>query len=500
MPGILREVEPSNLSTPIYSESLASTRNGSTTAAAAPPKASIRVKFIPPQTDLLSGTSTEASRSNPIRLLFRDTRVLLGLLGHLAYIVMPMRTKDKSAEMYPSARTVLDFLLMTWLSLAELVLLFYFPAAILFLPGFVSMTGFALACLLLYLISWPLQGTRVVYPDMDEAAIDSAKKHENERWLFINGCITSHSGLQSNVNRLTKTFGRPVIGIHNQTYGLIADLLECLIQRCLAFSTKDVRISYDYVKACLLDPTVTKVVLIGHSQGGIIVSLVIDALFADLPPSTISKLEIYTFGNAASHFNNPCLTSQTSSPSPTTSPLATHTITHIEHYVNELELIPRWGVLYNVSEILDNRYSGKIFVRMGASGHLFNQHYLGPMFPLDPSMAGEFLDQVVDVDEKLEMRRRGTAVQGSGALRRESSGKSINSIKGLQVVSEQNGDRIKWGDGESIPVGMLVDDQGLGDDLMISFSQGQTEFDAKGKTVSQLSRLWRYAGGGNPLD
>ena len=52
----------------------------------------------------------------------------------------------------------------------------------------------------------------------------------------------------------------------------------------------DVRIAYDYVKACLSDPTVNKVVLIGHSQGGIIVSQVLDHLYSNVPLNTVSKL------------------------------------------------------------------------------------------------------------------------------------------------------------------------------------------------------------------
>jgi len=78
------------------------------------------------------------------------------------------------------------------------------------------------------------------------------------------------------------------------SYGLVADLIECLIQRCFSYRTMDVRVTYDYVKACLADPTVTKVVLIGHSQGGIIISMVLDELFADLPRSTVSKLVFIT--------------------------------------------------------------------------------------------------------------------------------------------------------------------------------------------------------------
>ena len=76
-------------------------------------------------------------------------------------------------------------------------------------------------------------------------------------------------------------------------YGLIADLMECLVQRCLNFKTMDIRITYYYVKACLLDPTVSKVVLIAHSQGGIVASLALDSLFADLPLEVMPRCMVH---------------------------------------------------------------------------------------------------------------------------------------------------------------------------------------------------------------
>ena len=74
------------------------------------------------------------------------------------------------------------------------------------------------------------------------------------------------------------------------SYGLIGDLIECLIQHCFSYNTMDVRVAFDHVKACLADPSVEKVVLIAHSQGGIIASLVLDKLFTDLPSDSTSKL------------------------------------------------------------------------------------------------------------------------------------------------------------------------------------------------------------------
>ena len=169
------------------------------------------------------------------------------------------------------------------------------------------------------------------------------------------------------------------------SYGILADLGMCLIQRAVLYHDCGSRLTYAYVKAMLVDPTVTKVVLIGHSQGGIIISQVIDDLLAQLPTRTMSKLEVYTFGSAASHFSNPSLplrsepsidqrgeqlsleTSQSKVDLPSANQ-GNHVIPHMEHYANEYDLVPRWGVLHSVQDVLDTRYAGSIFVRTGASG------------------------------------------------------------------------------------------------------------------------------------
>ena len=47
-----------------------------------------------------------------------------------------------------------------------------------------------------------------------------------------------------------------------------------------------------------------KVVVIAHSQGGILVSLALDELYARLPAACFDALEVYTFGSAAASFHN----------------------------------------------------------------------------------------------------------------------------------------------------------------------------------------------------
>ena len=240
--------------------------------------------------------------------------------------------------------------------------------------------------------------------------------------------------------------------------------------------------------------------LIGHSQGGIIISLVLDQLFAELPVSCISKLEIYTFGSAASHFSNPLENPQSGfdasrslsldntvhmdAPSP-----PKHVISHIEHYANEYDMIPRWGVLHCVQDVLNTRYAGSVFVRVGASGHMFNQHYMDAMFPnpdeKTPMLADSFLDTVLNVNESLAMQRENTAIGNVGVMRRDSG--------------------LEFGNGQVIHDGLrMLGHSGASNsgDAVMTFARTQSgrllAEEAQGKTVRELSRLWRYQGGRSP--
>ncbi|KAK0106212.1 hypothetical protein ONS96_003855 [Cadophora gregata f. sp. sojae] len=147
--------------------------------------------------------------------------------------------------------------------------------------------------------------------------------------------------LQSNVDRLALTFGRPVLGVHNKTNGIIFDVLQCLIQRNFTYATQDVRDCYRIVKSTLYQPHLTKVVFILHSQGGIEGGLIIDWLLQEVPQDLLAKLEVYTFGNAANHFNNPHLhlLSQHAALMHPTTPATTKTTTSV-HYHDPIHPVP----------------------------------------------------------------------------------------------------------------------------------------------------------------
>ena len=178
-----------------------------------------RVKYIPSQMDAISAiTSTKAARENPVRLLFQDALVLLRMLKYLPWLILPFWTKVPDAELYIlSITAVRDLFLQGLLFLLEAGILVVAPVLLLILPASVSASVAAFTSVLIYIISRPMLGPRIVYSQMGETTTARAESYKNERWLFVNGCLVGNRILQDNVNRLAKTFGRPVIGIHNRT-------------------------------------------------------------------------------------------------------------------------------------------------------------------------------------------------------------------------------------------------------------------------------------------
>lgn len=237
------------------------------------------------------------------------------------------------------------------------------------------------------------------------SSFSPSQGQEKERFIFINGVSVGRDWFQANLDTLSLIFRRPIVGIHNITYGIIFDLLECLIQRDFCYATQDIRTGYAQVKASLLDEKLEKVVLLVHSQGGIEFGAILDWLFDDLPASRLRKLEIYTFGSAANHFNNPSRSHQSPEREKKLG-----VVRYIEHYTNSGDFVSRFGILGFIkltgnmlkkgTRALDgeknksnpksdgpstaqsedhNRFRGRLFKR-NATGHMLNQHYLAHMF------------------------------------------------------------------------------------------------------------------------
>ncbi|KAI9833185.1 MAG: hypothetical protein M1819_003808 [Sarea resinae] len=453
------------------------------------------ISFVPAQFDPLSGSRNEAAAENPLRLLLCDIGVLLKELTRLPDCFRPFWTLDPFAELFPSLRNILGWLLQIFVVVVECTTLLFWVPAFLYLPGSLTIAFAVLACLVFnYVLCRPFRGPRIAH---SKKALTPHDDFRNERWVFVNGIATDYHGLQMNCDRLALTFGRRIIGVHNRTIGLFGDLVECLLQRDLSYNSMDTRVAYDYMKKFALDPTVSKVIVIGHSQGGIIVSMAVDRILADLASDVVSKFEIYTFGSAASHFNDPLRSPSggtfLSSPRRASSTrkqvlLRPHRIIrHIEHYCNEWDPVTRWGVFDNIwlPSRIANRYCGAVFVRRGATGHLLTQHYLDFMFPLDPERRHRFLDQVVEVDTHTVARREEAAAE-LAAIGTLTSQKDLSSSSAAGVEEVEVFARARVGE----TVGVVADP---------ADPEGAA-VEGRARTVRQLSRLWRYMDGRRPAE
>ncbi|KAJ5743239.1 hypothetical protein N7533_010341 [Penicillium manginii] len=330
--------------------------------------------------------------ASPLLLFFRDILLVLRYSWALPGILLPLRLGHTTPldELYLSFGSLVSFLLQILLTIAQIAFLVSIPLMIIFqIPAFWIFVYIAIAVGLNYAVCMlALNGfERILVSNVPGTTQQS---HGRECWFFINGVANSKHWLQNNIDQLAYTFGRKITGIHNCTAGLVFDLIECLIQRCFSYATGDIRSAYHLLKRELLNPNCDKVVIILHSQGGIEGGLVIDWLLDELPQDLLHKLEVYTFGNAANHFNNPRQSS-------TCQPIV-RSIGHIEHYANSQDPVSHLGVLDFTN--VPNRYIGRLFIRPG-SGHMMNQHYLDTMFTLGPDHrvleSNAFMDMEVDM-------------------------------------------------------------------------------------------------------
>jgi hypothetical protein len=146
-----------------------------------------------------------------------------------------------------------------------------------------------------------------------------------------------------------------------------------------------------------------------HSQGGIEGGMILDWLLQEIPQDLLAKLEVYTFGCASNHFNNPhrhlgslvCATEAARTRTRMTAQyeggsIDDKAIKYIEHYANTGDFVARLGVLHFAKtktnaptpilgdESITPRFMGRVFENP-IPGHQLNQHYLDTMFPLNSS-------------------------------------------------------------------------------------------------------------------
>lgn len=484
------------------------------------PTAKDGVTYIPPAVEQDEADShaedreikDRAARRSPMRLFAEDCYLLMKNLRSFPNIFLPLR-ETKPLPGVPKVSLIYGHTVVGLLSVIQIPLLLAALPTALILPGWLTGGLTAVGTTLMWLLARSSWGPLTV-----ESQVDGVKdKFKNEYWLFVNGIATSHAQLQSTVNNLSATFGRPVTGVHNQSWGIPGDLIECLIQRSFFYDTQDVRVATAAIQKAIEDDAITKVVILAHSQGGLIVSLVLDHLYVSMPSESFKKLEIYTFGSAASYFHNP-LSKAVHSES--ISPVARKTLAKsasdtlalertdlasaqlripnrlvpiIEHYVNGRDLVPKWGVLYHILLKKGSDYSGRVFVHERQSGHLFDQHYLSIMFPLDA------VDEVKTED----------ATEGSAKKIVLKDDKMLFLNHKISLQEKVKGGQRWWGiwrastwgrrtmADKSAPPALTTDSSGVTEKSLPLSETSNGDAGVGGTaSVKDLSKLWRYLDGG----
>ncbi|OOQ86445.1 hypothetical protein PEBR_21396 [Penicillium brasilianum] len=408
--------------------------------------------------------------ASPLELLWSDICLVIRYAWALPTIFFPLRLGQTGPldELYLNFQGGLSLITQAFLTVYQFLFLLSLPFTVICLvPALWIFIYIAATLTLNYAICmFVLNGFERVL--VSKVPIVEQPDHQKERWLYINGIANGHYWVQDNIDQLSYTFGRKITGIHNRTAGVLFDLAECLIQRGFAYATGDVRSAYVLIKEALLDPTVEKVVLVLHSQGGIEGGLIVDWLLDELPQDLLRQLEIYTFGNAANHFNNPhCICpASTKVDDSNRNPSTRRSIGYIEHYANAEDVVSWLGVLQFAN--MPNRYLGRLFVRPG-SGHLMNQHYLDNMFTLGSDRrvldSNPFMDMKVETKSNITIERRGA---GPGPLddSDEPTDETLFPIANSKSLLRN---------------GVAVD-----------------EDDTQALRVKDFSRLWQYRNGGSP--
>ncbi|EGO55384.1 hypothetical protein NEUTE1DRAFT_85645 [Neurospora tetrasperma FGSC 2508] len=215
----------------------------------------------------------------PLKLMAFDIYYFFKFIWALPYVLIPLSPSDSGDldELSITRGNLFCVGLHAILVVLQLGFIVTLPTLILF-PVWTAALAIGLFILVNHGLCTFLNGKEVEYHS-DPKYAPALPEHAHEQWIFINGVAVGA--------------------------GILFDVIECLVQRNLGYATADVRICYRIIKEKLYNPQYSKVIFILHSQGAIEGSMIIDWLLQELPQNLLAKLEVYTFGNAANHFNNP---------------------------------------------------------------------------------------------------------------------------------------------------------------------------------------------------
>lgn len=208
-----------------------------------------------------------------------------------------------------------------------------------------------------------------------------------ETILYVNGINTNKDGQANSLQSIADTTGAKVIGIRNATNGMVADLAQCVQDKL----DKGTNPAVDTMADTLYKELKAghSVHVMAHSQGGLITSRALDHVYnrlrvedgmsKDDAQKLMGKLQVETFGAAATHYpDGP----------------------QYVHYVNKSDLVPdAFGLGPTKWNPLTDGGKGSVVHRFNdphlnpIASHGFESVYLQHRVPFDQARANQFGDK-----------------------------------------------------------------------------------------------------------
>ncbi|PVH79240.1 hypothetical protein DL98DRAFT_389833, partial [Cadophora sp. DSE1049] len=226
----------------------------------------------------------------------------------------------------------------------------------------------------------------------------------NEKWLFVNGIAGELHWLRLACEKLAKSYSRDIMGVFNRGDGILWDLVECagersaqgngsaasqkrLIQRTKSSKEAQKALKMELEEALKLadGTTCAHVVMIAHSQGCLLLRLVLEELVRagdqDIREAMLNRLCIFTFGNPSIDWK---LETNSEGPNQTFSGQESKDLTHLsshvlrtEHFANKEDFVAKLGVLCEKKPENSGFADDCVFINKKERwiGHLFGTQY-----------------------------------------------------------------------------------------------------------------------------
>uniref|UniRef100_L2GA32 Uncharacterized protein n=1 Tax=Colletotrichum fructicola (strain Nara gc5) TaxID=1213859 RepID=L2GA32_COLFN len=336
------------------------------------------VTYIPPLIDGACGTVPLAQKQ-PFALLQDDLREMWKMLPGL---MTSLRTHVANHRAHLSRSHLKDIIVQLSLAIVEVGMITLAVPMFMILPGILFAAWLALSMSLVLALSWLMNGSNIIVNCDEFGNSTSEAEEDEEKWIFIGGMGTRPKPRE----RSTPNCAPP-------------------------------------------SSAVTRVAVLAHNNGTLPTALVLARLCADIQPEKLNKLEIYTFGAAASEFVVPLGDSRKSR---FEEAVIDERGPHIEHFAYANDPFAQMGVLRAVNKKFDGRFCGGVYIIHNQipqpSGHwvpdqrpvMLLTDYLSALFPdpSSPSAPSSLLDYVMVIDRDIAERRELAAMANHAQTKR----------------------------------------------------------------------------------